>query len=276
MKKRGYKLKVAIPDIVKLNLKENRNGQPSVYYVCAVNNPDVFWRNAGLSCFDDTGTKIDDHWVPISNSDKFTGMGDKYSYGMDVLRKRFELKLYDIVVFIHEDLKIDRDETEKVLRQTFWDHQDLGVLGVYGSELWQGGGWWTTSRQIFSHGQIIQNLPDGKRFVMKENTGFFDNLVCVDGCFMASTVRNIDEVGWKGNVSGWHQYDNDFCFRTLVQTNRKIGVCELMTEHLSEGPLNDEWSGQSNNLVAWFKGLGIDLPITQERIYGWKEQRKKA
>ena len=48
MRKKGYKPKVLIPDIVKKNLEENRDGQASVYYVCAVNDQDFFWRNAVL------------------------------------------------------------------------------------------------------------------------------------------------------------------------------------------------------------------------------------
>ena len=272
MKKRKETI---LPDIIKANLEKSETPKAEVFYVCAVNNTDVFWRNAGLSAFDESGQNLDKKWIPVINSDDFHGMGEKYDYGMEILSGRFELKDNDIVVFVHEDLKFDREEAEKTIRQTFLDHPNLGVLGIYGSELWQGGGWWTTSRSIFSHGQIIQH-NNGKSFKMQDNPGFFDNLVCVDGCFLCSTVKNVREIGWKGNVSGWHQYDNDFCFRTLVQTDRKIGVCELVTEHLSEGPLNDEWMRQSYVLTDWFKKLGMKLPITRDKIDGWKKQRKKA
>lgn len=265
----------SLPNIVKKNIKKVSTPQAEVFYVCAVNNPDVFWTNAGLSCFDESGKNIDGHWAPVVNSPDFKGMGEKYDYGFKVLSDRFKMKDNDIVVFLHEDLKFDRKTAEDTLRKIFLDNPRLGVVGVYGTELWQGGGWWTTARSVFSHGQIIQH-NNGKCFKMEDNSGVFDNLVCVDGCFLCSTVRNVKAVGWRGNVSGWHQYDNDFCFRTLVETDNLVGVCELLVEHLSEGPLNDEWMRQSYKLIEWFKGLGIELPITKDRIYGWKEQRKKA
>lgn len=250
-----------------------------VYYICALDDrkQTEFLNFTGLSIWEkkDGIVSADPRWVLVGNDEKFTGIGEKYDYGFKVLSKRFDLKDRDIIVFIHQDIRFDRTLAEEKIKKTFAEHENLRVLGVYGTETWNGGGWWNTDREKSSHGQIIQT-NNGKPFLSKHQSGFYDNLVCVDGCFLCSTVQNVREVGWKGSVSGWHQYDNDFCFRTLVNTDGDVGVFDLVIEHRSGGEPNDEWAKQSNKIVDWFKSIGMKSPITKENINGYKNNLCKS
>ncbi|MEM4261035.1 MAG: glycosyltransferase [Candidatus Woesearchaeota archaeon] len=177
----------------------------------------------------------------------------------------------DICIFCHEDIGIADPFFRQKIEMIFTEKRDIGILGVCGTtEFTEHGGWWMNTPNKL-RGHIIQgkdNAPIGEGYhLVKGPIGFFDDLVCVDGCFMATTGRFIKE-GIRFDMQTFNEgndfYDIDFCFQFL-ERGYKIAVADILLFHKSSGmgSMTESWKVNKDKLIKKWTDKGYKFPIVR-------------
>ncbi len=204
--------------------------------------------------------------ILVDDSPKLNGMCQKYNKGIKLLG---EIESNDIIVFVHEDVKIIDDNFERKLQMYFSGNKDLGVLGVYGTSHYAGGGWWNYERPYYSFGKIRQCFNDGSVKTMSDNfnVSFRKDMLIVDGCMMAIRGDLLKKQKFDESIKGYHHYDNSYCLDTIINTDYKVAVGDLDILHLSEGDVNKEWESQAKILLNKYINKGFNnMPLTCEKL----------
>lgn len=236
-----------------------------VYYVVAKHDEKIF------------DSYIKDYIKPhnsvvVENSPELNSMTKKYNEGRRQLLKR--LKPDDIVVFVHEDVKIIDPLFEGKLLMAFKKNKDLGIAGVYGTQAYIGGGWWNFERPTFSCGRIIQGLANGREVEMQDNPSRYNpHMVTLDGCIMSIRGSLLKKQEFDETIKGWHQYDNSYCLQTLLETDYKLAVLDTLILHASGGEPDEEWRQQGRQLLKKYKDMGIEVPITVKSFKDYKNEK---
>jgi hypothetical protein len=236
-----------------------------VYYVVAKHDPKIF------------DSYIKDYLKPhnsviVEDSPTMDSMTKKYNEGRKQLLKR--LKPDDIVVFVHEDVKIIDPLFEGKLLMTFKHNKDLGVSGVYGTQAYIGGGWWNFERPTFACGRIVQGLADGRAVEMQDNPSSYNpHMVTLDGCIMCIRGSLLKEQAFDESITGYHQYDNSYCLQTLLETNYKLAVLDTLILHASGGEPDEAWRAQGRALLKKYQDMGLEVPITIKSFKDYKNEK---
>ena len=229
-----------------------------IYYVIAKHDDAIYNKYTKKSM---VGKKP----IIIEDSPELNSMTKKYNAGLKRIKN---LKDDDIVVFLHEDITILDNLFEGRLLISFASYPDIGVLGVYGSQAYIGGGWWSYDRN-HSVGAIKQMSKDGTLYEMRHalppNT-INTNMVVVDGCIMAIRGKCLKQVQFDESMKGYHQYDNSYCLEVLLKTKYKLAVSDLNIFHASEGSPDETWLQDSLSLINRYKELGLHMPLTSRNI----------
>jgi hypothetical protein len=207
--------------------------------------------------------------ILVKDAPGLDSMSKKYNEGVDRLKRKLKQKLKkdDIVVFVHEDIKIDDNTFEPKLEHYFKIDPNLGVAGVYGSRAYAGAGWWHYERETYSCGKITQGFKDGSTVVMQNNSVPFTNdMVIVDGCMLAIRGDLVLNQKFDETLPGWHHYDNSYCLETLINTDYKVGVIDTSLTHLSEGDLDQAWVDGAKELANRYINKGYNLPLTTQYL----------
>lgn len=192
---------------------------------------------------------------------------EKYNMGIDVVRK--ELSATDIVVFVHEDVRIEDPFFVQKLQMVFEQKKDVGVLGVVGcTEYTERGGWWMHAPTML-RGHVMQELNGSTNHLEKGMKGFFDDIVVVDGLLMA--VRpEVLELGVRFDSQTFKHndfYDVQFCLDALTAGFR-VAVADILVHHASPGMgvYNTNWEQARVALVNKYKEQGFTFPIRAPHI----------
>ena len=197
--------------------------------------------------------------VILVENTKEDSIFQKYNRGLEVVGVAPE----DVYIFIHEDVKILDKYFFQKIRKVFEEEEKVGVLGVVGTtEFTSKGGWWLNNNPETMMGHWYQGHPGGLiTYNSKSKVGYFDNLVSVDGFFLAirgKVLENqkFDEVSYP---NAYHFYDVDFCFEAL-KNNWKIAIDNISLLHDSEGPMGNSWS--EAYLKFMNKWRDLKFPVT--------------
>lgn len=162
-----------------------------------------------------------------------------------------------IVVFVHEDIRfVDISRAEREIVNNFNKNKKVGILGVYGVDQYtENGGWWLCNRSQHAFGRIIQGLPDGRFFIMSDRPETYkDDLVMIDGCFMAIRGELLNRNKFNEEMTGYHFYDVSYCISTLENTEYNIAVdTSIEVIHKSEGPISPSWFKTKENYISKLK-----------------------
>lgn len=234
---------------------------PNFHYIVATNDEKVYKKYIGKH--------FENHKIEpvLVDNGMGTSMHMKYNVGLSMIKPK--LKNDDIVVFVHEDVRICDKYFERMVEIVFEARPNIGLLGVYGvNQFERAGGWWMCDRHKHARGQILQGRPDLQNpFHMTEgHIGLYDDLVSVDGCIMM----------FRGNVArglrfdeetydGYHFYDCDTSFK-VVRSGFDVAVADILVEHASEGPLSDSWEKNKNKFVEKWESIGLTFPATVEKL----------
>jgi GT2 family glycosyltransferase len=198
----------------------------------------------------------------------------KYNKGIKALQSNENAKINydDIIVFMHEDVKILDPCLVEKLSTTFVKKPDIGLIGIVGTDiLYDHCVWHLDSDRCFNkntehlYGHLIQE-NNGEQFhsVFGNNIGFFDKICMVDGFFMAvrGSLINDGLMFDEKSYSGYDFYDADLCMQVL-QMGYKIGIIDILTQHRSSGSgINKpEWMVAKHVFQQKWKHVGF--PITQ-------------
>ena len=203
--------------------------------------------------------------ILVEDAPELDSMTKKYNAGLKRIKN---LKDNDIVVFLHEDIIILDNLFEGKLLLTFSSYPDVGVVGVYGSQAYIGGGWFSYDHK-YSVGAIKSMRKDGTYYEMRHALpprSINRNMVVVDGLMMAIRGKCLKQVQFDESINGFHQYDNSYCLEALLKTEYKVAVTDLNIFHASEGSPDETWLQDSLSLINRYKELGLQIPLTSRNI----------
>ena len=191
---------------------------------------------------------------------------DKYNIGISRY-KADDLKDDDVLVFSHADIKIlDKHFIEKV-EMVFNKKPEVGMLGVIGTTVYDGNGWWTNSHDLHC-GQISQGLKNKQTYQMIRKIGYFDDICVLDGCiFMirGSLINQGLRFDEKTYPNSYHMYDYDMSL-TVLQKGYRVAVADIGVEHASEGPLGESWQMNNKRLRDKWTKKGYQFPLKASDI----------
>jgi hypothetical protein len=156
---------------------------------------------------------------------------------------------FDVVVLCHDDIYFDTNNWATKLVRQFDKNSDYGILGMAGTtEMPKSGMWWEDRSKMYG---IVNHESEGKKWESKYSDSLGNDIkevVVVDGVFIAINKQRIKS-NFDENVSGFHMYDVNFCFKNFLQ-DVKIGVLtNIRLTHKSIGMTNDKWEENRNLFV---------------------------
>ena len=184
---------------------------------------------------------------------------EKYNKGVELCKDS------DVIVFMHDDVEIVDENTEKKLEMVFSSFPNIGIIGIIGTKVFNAaGGWWMCRRGVDTVGHIIQGYPDGRFSHMVDKIGFSKEMVSVDGCFFAvrASAFTSGKIKFDEDFTGYHHYDCDICFQAL-EKGYDIAVADIAVKHASEGPLTNGWNLNRDLLIEKWELKGYTFPITK-------------
>ena len=204
----------------------------------------------------------------IDDRKDLNSMSAKYNEARSQLIAN-DLKDDDIVIFVHEDVELIDFDFENKVNFYFDKVKDCGVGGVYGTTTWAGGGWWHHDRTKNARGQITQGNGRSDRFVMKENN-LNTRVLLIDGCILMVRGKLLKQLPFDTELKGYHHYDNRYCLDTLLTTDFKNYIFNIMVFHKSSGPLNTDWVTGDSKTQYKYTNKGLTLPIDLHSIETFK------
>jgi glycosyltransferase involved in cell wall biosynthesis len=166
---------------------------------------------------------------------------------------------HDIVVFMHDDILINTKQVANKIVKIFEKNPEYGVLGLAGTKNMPSSGmWWEDRRKMYGR---VEHTHEGKTWLSaysKDLGNDVEEVVIVDGLFFSVHRGRIKEQ-FDLNVTGFHFYEVDFCFRNHLK-GVKIGVhTNVRVNHMSIGQTNAEWE---ENRLAFAEKYKEHLPVT--------------
>lgn len=185
--------------------------------------------------------------------------------------KLLNAALYDIVVFLHDDIEIKTNNWGNKLIKHYKRNTEYGILGVAGSKsLPESGKWWEDTRKMYGN---VYHTHEGKTWLSaysKDIGNQLEETVIVDGVFFSVHKKRIKET-FGENFEGFHFYDVDFTFRNHIK-GVKVGVhFDIKINHFSIGETNDEWENNRNKFSEINKDI---LPVNIKRVIRPNEKLK--
>jgi len=180
-------------------------------------------------------------------------------------KKGLKESKHDIVVFCHDDIIIETSQFAKKIVKLFDKNPEYGIIGVAGTKYMSATGrWWDDRTKMYGK---VSHTHEGKTWLSSYSGGLGDNVeevVVVDGVFFSVNKKTIKE-DFDLEVSGFHFYDVDFCFRNFLK-GVKVGVhTNVRINHMSIGQTNQEWENNRINFANKFKdNLPVDLDNLSE------------
>lgn len=204
--------------------------------------------------------------------DKPENIFKKYNAGIEAAIQT-GLNDDDIIVFMHEDVGIIDNIFKEKVELIFQEKNDVAIVGIAGAtEITDRGGWWMTTPDKM-RGHLVQGKQGGGQgegfHLQKGAIGFFDDVVCVDGCLMITQGRFIkeglafDDKTYEGNDF----YDIDFCFRAQ-EMGYKVAVADILIYHQSSGMgvFNDSWKKAKDTFINKWEQKGLTLPFVRSQF----------
>ncbi len=155
----------------------------------------------------------------------------------------------DIILFTHNDVEIYTNGWDDMIRDTFNEQTDAGIVGAYGAK---GIGTADIYKKPYEMCQLARTLNVSDARMDREVHGFrhlnnkFENVAVFDGYFMAIKKELLDKVGGFSDIlPQHHNYDNLICIQSIENGYENI-VIRLDTYHVG---------GQTDVGEDWTKGF---------------------
>ncbi|WP_051228074.1 glycosyltransferase [Gillisia sp. JM1] len=177
---------------------------------------------------------IDFELIKIDNPGKI-GICEAYNIG--AAKSKF-----NYLLFLHEDVLFRTIGWGEIIKKTFENNKDLGLLGIAGSSIKtkMPSTWWTGPG--LNYIRIVQHDKANSKFFDK-NEGFneksFVEVAAIDGVLMI--MKKDERIRFDENLKGYHNYDLDLSLKHYC-LNKKVGATnELLIEHFSGGKIDRDW-----------------------------------
>jgi len=199
--------------------------------------------------------------ISFDNSEGKVGLCEIYNRGAKQAK-------FDILCFMHEDIKIHTANWGKIVETIFATNKNLGLIGIAGSQYKSlaPSSWhcYDINALEVMYYNIIQNYKYEQRQTTKDysnETGAkLARVVCIDGVWMCCTREALQSYAFDEQLlTGFHGYDLDFSLG-VNQTHEVAVTFEVLIEHFSEGRFNKDWLQEILKIHAkWSKYLPINL-----------------
>lgn len=195
--------------------------------------------------------------VIIDNSQKKLSIFEAYNLGID-------RSSGDYLIFLHDDILFQTKGWGEIIKKTFNDHRDLGLLGIAGSTIktkmpstwWAGPG--LNYIRIMQHDQANSKMFDKEEGF---NGEFFAEVAVIDGVFMV--MKKDQRIRFDESLKGYHNYDLSLSL-THNSIDKKVGVTgEILIEHASGGKINKDWYISASK---FHKNNYDKLPIIKSKV----------
>lgn len=212
---------------------------------------------------------VDFELIAIDNSKGEKGVCEIYNSCASLAK-------YDVLCFMHEDIKIHTSDWGKIIINTFKANNEVGLIGIAGSKYKSlaPSSWHCYDIGVpeAMHYQIIQNY----KYTDKDKTNEYVNptnsklasVVCIDGVWMCCKRDAFNSYQFDQQMlKGFHGYDIDFSIG--INQNYQVAVTfDVLIEHFSEGSFNKIWLQEILKIhKKWSSKLPINLTgIPQEKL----------
>jgi GT2 family glycosyltransferase len=174
--------------------------------------------------------------------------------------------IYNIVVCIHNDIKLEKNWGKKLL-EDFSNNPEFGIIGKAGSCYFpKSGVYWDKMTQTMV-GQVYHHPEGQKKWLNRYSPKlpFLIPVVTIDGLFISFDKTKIKHQ-FDETIGRFHFYDHLFCLPNYLD-NVKIGVTSSFEiTHESMGKPNQEfWESKEKFLEKW--GFKLPLDLKPEKIF---------
>jgi GT2 family glycosyltransferase len=178
----------------------------------------------------------------------------------EIYNKGISQSKYDIVVCIHNDIKLEQNWGKKLLKD-FEKNPDFGIIGKAGSCYFpESGIYWERMNQTMV-GQVYHHPPGQKKWINRYSTKLPELIpvVTIDGLFISLNKTKIKHT-FDETIGKFHFYDHGFCVPNYLD-GIKIGVTtSFEITHQSVGKPNQEFFESKDKFLEKYKSvLPIDL-----------------
>jgi len=200
----------------------------------------------------------------LHNKLEFLGYENKGEFSLtEIYNRGLREAKNNIVVFMHDDIIIEKNKWAEKIIKLFDKNPDYGVIGVAGTKyLSSSGRWWEDPKKMYGK---VSHTHEGKTWLSSysEDLGNeLEEVVLVDGVFFAVNKDRLKN-NFNEDVKGFHFYDVNFCVENYL-SGVKIGVTTLVRiNHMSIGMTNDKWEENRQNFADKFKE---NLPLTIKKV----------
>jgi GT2 family glycosyltransferase len=165
---------------------------------------------------------------------------------------------YDIVVCLHNDVKLSKDWGKKLLSD-FENNPEFGIIGKAGSTHFpESGVYWEKMHQTMV-GQVYHHPPNEEKFLSRYSPKleYIIPVVTIDGLFISFNKNKIKHT-FDESIGKFHFYDHPFCLSNYLD-GVKIGVTSSFEiTHESVGKPNEEFFISKN---IFLEKYGKHLPL---------------
>lgn len=194
---------------------------------------------------------VDYEIIHIDNSQSTHSIFSAYNLG--VTKSKFPY-----LCFVHEDVFFRSSDWGLNIIEHLQTPQ-VGLIGLAGGCL--------ASRIPASwstHGLKMNLIQSGKgksSYIRTPNQpeSTREEVVLLDGVFLASTKENFQFLQFDENFSGFHAYDYDICMQAKANNLRNYVVYDILLEHFSAGSHNTDYY---KNLLLVYKKWINQLPFS--------------
>lgn len=177
------------------------------------------------------------------NTEILVGTNTKSFYsGHQQNLKTIHLQENDIILMLHDDIKIISDRDSFVDYISLCKLHNIGFLCLAGCTYFDKPGLWWNARNIgASRGFVFQGLDEEN---MTPNMfGPHGQIVCGDGCFLACSYKTLKLVGLDQPEylsSGWDFYDIHLTLKAHLMGLNNYTV-PIICKHESAGNMRQDW-----------------------------------
>lgn len=173
---------------------------------------------------------------------------------------------YNILCFLHEDVRIHTKGWGEVLANTFLD-KSIGLAGISGAVYKSAyPGTWAACEHNLYRTHSIQHFKNSTLPVETNNNPFnekISSVAVIDGVFMATTKKIFGDYHFDDKLlKGFHCYDLDYSLQ-VAEKYKIVVTFDILLEHFSEGKLNEAWLKDSLLLHQKWSAL---LPKFQIKV----------
>ena len=193
----------------------------------------------------------------------------KYNMFFDIIAKQQEFKDDDIIAFCHEDVNIVDDMFLQKIEAIFSTEDEIGVLGLAGTaQLDEGCRWWNSPRE-YLRGHLLQGngSDNNSKHLVFGNVGYYNDLVAVDGFFMAFKYKFLvdSKIRFDESFECNDMYDLDISMQ-VINSGYKVCVADILCYHKSEGggAIKEGWENARLKFIEKYKSKGFPIKVASQ------------